>query len=242
MKTAFASLLFMGASVAFGQQLSACGSLQNAYGPYDYRKERTGMLEIVERAHFTPEVEMLVRGKAGYLGGDLDYTLRASPNHHRALAATARLAEREGNPQPRNMRYSVDCWFDRGMRFAPDDHVVRFLFVQYLIRTKRAAQAPQHLDHVAAMNPPEALTWLNLALLNADLGRWEIGRTQAEQARAMGLERAPVSERFAAAGFALRSPEELASMAPASAPASAAASAPASTPASAPATASGVSP
>lgn len=242
MKNLLIALLLTSAGVASAQQVSACGSLQNAYGPFDYRKERTGMLQIVERAHFTTEVEMLIRGKSGYLGSDLDYTLRAAPNHHRALAATARLAEREGNPQPGKMRYTVDCWFDRAMRFAPDDHVVRFLYVQYLVKTKRAKEATQHLDHVANQRPPEALTWLNLALLNADLGRWEIGRSQAEQARSLGLERAQVSERFAAAGYALRSAEELASAIAASAPASTPASTPASAPASAPAAASGVSP
>lgn len=226
MKNLLIALLLTSAGVASAQQVSACGSLQNAYGPFDYRKERGRMLQIVDSAHFTTDVEMLIRGKSSSIGGDLDYTLRAAPNHHRALDATMRLALRDNTHQPKGMRYSVDCWFDRGMRFVPDDYVVRFLFVQYLIRTNRAKEAPQHLDFVAAKSPPEALTWLNLALLNADLGRWEIGRSQAEQARALGLERARVNERFAAAGFALRSIEELASMAPASAPASSAASAP----------------
>lgn len=210
-------------------QSSACGTLANAYGPFDYRKERNGMLRIVEGAHFTPEVEMLVRGRSGYLGGDLDYTLRAAPNHHRALSSMARLAEREKSSQPSNMRYSVDCWFDRGIRFAPDDYVVRFLYAQYLRRNNRTAEAEAQLSAVQAANPREGLTWLNLALMLTDLARWPAARDAAERARSLGIERDPLTQRLAAAGHPMRDPENLA--AAAAAASASAASAP-STPAS----------
>jgi hypothetical protein len=67
-----------------------CGELGNAYGPFDYRTSRD-KLAIVEIAHFTPDVEALRSGNTGQLGGDLDYTLRTSPNHARALIAMANL-------------------------------------------------------------------------------------------------------------------------------------------------------
>lgn len=40
-----------------------CGALRNHYGPYDYRVSRGETLDIVERAHFTPRVEALLRGR-----------------------------------------------------------------------------------------------------------------------------------------------------------------------------------
>lgn len=69
------------------------------FGPFDYTDPETARpgkygqsppLHLVEIAHFTPEVEHLVRGKSGAIYGDLDYTLRAFPNHHRALWSMVR--------------------------------------------------------------------------------------------------------------------------------------------------------
>src|SRR4249919_1218189 len=97
-----------------------CGSLENAYGPYDYTNayDRANKIPIVEGAHFQPEVEALIRSPTvGTLMGALDYTLRAVPNHHRALAAVARYALGGGS---REKFYSAECYFDRAMRFKPD--------------------------------------------------------------------------------------------------------------------------
>lgn len=74
------------------QDVAGCGSLQNAFGPFDYRDPaaRAESLQVVERYHFTADVEMLRRGKASAnVLDDLNYTLRAFPNHHRALTEPA---------------------------------------------------------------------------------------------------------------------------------------------------------
>ena len=78
-----------------------CGQLGNAYGPFDYRTHKKE-LEIVEGEHFTPEVERLERGNRSGVnpGGDIDYTLRASPNHHRALKAMMDLSRKEKRDPP----------------------------------------------------------------------------------------------------------------------------------------------
>src|SRR4030095_8306644 len=51
-----------------------CGELrvEAQYGPYDYRGARKDRLLLVERNHFTPEVEQLKRGRAGAIGGGLE--------------------------------------------------------------------------------------------------------------------------------------------------------------------------
>ncbi len=40
------------------EEVHPCGSLANAYGPFDYRKHKgQPLINIVEQAHFTPDVE-----------------------------------------------------------------------------------------------------------------------------------------------------------------------------------------
>lgn len=65
-----------------------CGSLTNNYGPYDYQnsQHRQQKLPIVEQYHLTPKVRSLRAGQTSVTPGpDLDYVLRAFPNHIPAL-------------------------------------------------------------------------------------------------------------------------------------------------------------
>src|SRR5437868_1067555 len=80
-------------SVARAQNLGDCGSLDNpSYGPFDYRTATAYQKQLVEiiGAHFTSSVESLQHGNTAPIGGELDYTLRAFPNHRRALLAMIR--------------------------------------------------------------------------------------------------------------------------------------------------------
>ena len=91
-------LVALPAEVAAQQEGTVCGELRGShYGPYDYRTQRDKLL-IVEQYHFTPSVENLIHGESGSLGNELSYTLNTSPNHHRALVAMMRLAERTKTP------------------------------------------------------------------------------------------------------------------------------------------------
>src|SRR4051794_345698 len=121
-------VVVLAAAVALGAGVPAhsqyfndedCGALKNAYGPFDYRTGQA-QLAVVDSNHFTPEVENLKRGENATIGGDLDYTLRASPNHHRALMSLTNYAVRMNTTKAPNMPRSVDCYFDRARRFAPD--------------------------------------------------------------------------------------------------------------------------
>ena len=102
---ALLALITLGGShLAFASE--PCGSLVNGYGPFDYRTSAK-QLDIVEKYHFTSDVESLKHGKAGYLGTDLDYTLRASPNHHRALMAMVNLAFSLNTDKPKGAKYTI---------------------------------------------------------------------------------------------------------------------------------------
>jgi tetratricopeptide (TPR) repeat protein len=178
----------------------ACGELENAFGPYDYRTERGAPLRLVESAHFTVQVETLIRGKTATLvGQDIDYTLRAFPNHHRALWSTIKLAQKLKTPQPPGMMYSVDCWFDRAMRFRPEDVVVRMIYGDHLAKTGRVAEAHKQLDYVARLAKDDPLTHYHLGLIYVEMKDYERALVQAHRAQALGISRTELRERLQAA-------------------------------------------
>lgn len=92
-----------------------CGELKNSIGPFDYREkiENDEALRLVEGRHFNAQHERLIEDNRGHIGGELSYTLRAFPNHHRALLAFGKLALKQKNPLPYGSSYSVECFLDR---------------------------------------------------------------------------------------------------------------------------------
>jgi hypothetical protein len=179
---------------------SACGGLANAYGPYDYRVERTGKLPIVDGAHFTPQVEFLIKGDRGPLGADLDYTLRASPNHHRALASVANWGVRTKGAQPPTLPRPVECYFDRAFRFQPDDTVPRLLFANYLNRLQRFAEAKTSLQVLSNRDDLQGITHFNIGMLLLDAGAPEEALRHAHLALSKGWPRSELADRLRAVG------------------------------------------
>jgi len=178
-----------------------CGPLSNAYGPFDYRATRGEELAVVERFHFTPEMENLVRGTGKNLvGGDLDYTLRAFPNHHRALLAMMRLGERERTAKAAGANYQVECYFVRAVTFKPDDVVSRMLFAKFLLNTKRRNEALQQLALAQphALNNPFSQYNLGLSFLEAE--QYDQALKHAHQAMALGFPRTELRDQLQAKG------------------------------------------
>jgi tetratricopeptide (TPR) repeat protein len=193
-----------------------CGDLRNAYGPYDYRTD-FNKLPIVESSHFTPEVDALIRGKNSYVGGDLDYTLRAFPNHHRALASMMKLAEREKNRQPVGARYTVECYFERAVRFAPDDTIVRMLFATDLNKIGRVQEANQQLEESVKLAGNDPFAQYNAGLVYFDMKNYAKALHQAQVAYALGFARPELRDALKAVGRWVEPPADAAT-APASAP------------------------
>jgi tetratricopeptide (TPR) repeat protein len=173
---------FSSAAAAFEE----CGELFNAYGPYDYRTSKD-KLAIVEGAHFTQDVEALRGGSTGALGGDIDYTLRASPNHHRALIAMVNLGRKLNTEQPPGAKYTLVCYFDRAARFAGNDGVVRLIYGTYLSRAGKKQEALQQLELAESLEPNNANIHYNLGLLYVDLKDYSKARLHAQRAYELGF-------------------------------------------------------
>ncbi len=186
---------------AFAQSGPAlCGSLANGTnGPFDYRYDRD-KVKIVEDYHFNAQVEALIAGQSGAIAADLDYVLRAFPNHHRALISMSRLGLRHKAAVAPNAPLSVECYFERAVRFRPDDTVARMLFAGYLRDTKRLEPAVKQIEQALSIGKDNAFTQYNAGMLFADMGLHERALQQAHKAAEMGYTRKELKDKLQAAG------------------------------------------
>lgn len=189
-------------AVPGAERPNGCGIIYTGkhYGPYDYRIERYRALQKVEDFHFTPEIEAGIRGKNGAIGGDINYTLKAAPNHHRALVTLTRLTQRAKADQLEGMEWPIECYYDRALRYMPDDTTVRMLYAQFLHGRKRTADAVRQLDLAQEMAADNPFTHYNLGLVYFEVGQFEKSLAQAHKALSYGFPRQDLVERLKAKG------------------------------------------
>ena len=184
-------LMFCTPALAATASVAGCGDLANGYGPYDYTNGAhfRQKLPIVEQAHFTMPVQTLQRGATATMpGGDIDYTLRAFPNHHRALYAMSAYALRyRGQFVPPGARYSAECYFDRAMRFKPDDGVVRMLYGIHQYKLGKLDKALMQYDAALQIMPDSAELHNNLGLLYVARGDYVKANEHANKAYSLGF-------------------------------------------------------
>ncbi len=173
------------------------------FGPFDYlqRQSLQGQLNIVESYHFTPEVEQLIRGKTGDSPlGDLDYTLRAWPNHHRALYSV--IQHRINTfKQNTHLRYPpAECYLQRAMRFSSKDTTVHMLYGILLQRTGRREQALKEYERACELDPNNVQAKYNLALLLVELKRYSEAKDYADKLYGRGFPLPGLRDKLKAAG------------------------------------------
>lgn len=167
-----------------------CGDLQNAYGPFDYRKGKSDFapnLRLVERGHFTADVERGIKGSTGTLGQDLDYALRAFPNHVGALNTMQRVALRDRVHTLPGINRPVECYFNRAVRFAPDDAAVYTLYGNYLSALGRSKEALSMFGTAANLDPDNPTVNYNLGLLHFKTKNYPLANKYAQIAYAAGF-------------------------------------------------------
>lgn len=191
MKTVLQNLLVTMAVFAASTSLQAanfCGEVRvnQSGGDYTNSNDRD-KLKLVEEFHFTPQVEKLISGQSGYIGGDLDYTLRHFPNHHRALAAIGNLAIRDKTQRPQGATLPVECYFDRAIRFKPADGMVRMVYSSYLLKINQPERAMEQLKIAIGLQPDHPNINYNLGLLYFQKKDYEQANLYAQKAYASGF-------------------------------------------------------
>jgi tetratricopeptide (TPR) repeat protein len=178
-----------------------CGALENAFGPFDYRTAPKNQKQLVEGAHFTNEVEQLIRGTtAAEPVGDLDYTLRAFPNHPRALRSLMEWGFRKKTDRPYRTHWPIWCYFDRAIRFQPDDAQVKMLYAVYLQRQGKFSAAAAQLEEAQKLVSDNANIHYNMGLVYLDLKEYEKSLDHAHRAYSLGFPLEGLRNRLTRAG------------------------------------------
>jgi len=170
---------------------SYCGELKPAgqFGPYDYTNiiHKQKHLPIVEQHHFSPNVKNLIKGESGTIEGDLNYTLRAFPNHYKALQVVVKLKLRDNVLSP-DLGYSVECFFDRAFRFKPKDGIARMIYANYLLKIGgRRADAIEQYQIAVRLEPGSANINYNVGLMYLKDKNYEQAIKYAKKAYQLGF-------------------------------------------------------
>jgi tetratricopeptide (TPR) repeat protein len=189
-------------ALAQSEQPGACGPIGAplvTIGPYDYRTERKEVA-FIEGNHFQPQVQALIGGVSGTIGAELDFMLRHIPNHHKVLITLIRYGEKlKWVPAP-GLRFSYECYFNRAIRFRPDDTSVRLIYATYLNKVSRTSEALDLLADAANAAGDNGFTQYNIGLIYLDMRQYDLARAQAHKARSLGFEKADLQDRLKAAG------------------------------------------
>lgn len=187
-----------------GQTLDGekCVGKGMGFGPYDYlkRAQLPAELDVVERAHFTPEVERLEAGNTTEAIGDINYTITAWPNHHRALysAMRYRMAAWEW---PEDARVPpAECQLQRAIAFSPNDPVPYMLFGMLLHKAQKYDDALASYRVANRLRPDDVLTLYNMGLTLVELNEYEEAMQVAQKAYAAGIPTPGLKNKLIAAG------------------------------------------
>lgn len=195
-------ILQVASQLALAQEADAghrCGPIRfpGHYGPFDYRNERN-KLSIVEIAHFTPKVEALLGSETGDINADINYTLLASPNHHRALITVSKLIDRlkTATIQPSRFDFPLECYFDRAIRFRPDDHIARLIFAETLAKLNRIDEGVAQVDVVLKLAADNPFTHYNAGLILFELKQYDKALAEAHIAKKLGFPKADLEQKL----------------------------------------------
>ncbi len=174
-----------------GQALNGLPCLGGAqgFGPYDYtmRSQIPKDLTIVETYHFTPEVEQLIAGHSGTIEGDIDYTLRAWPNHHKALLSIVRYQlginskMRQGK-----LKTPPECYLQRAIHFSPQDSASYSIYAYYLNKVGQSKRAADVYEKAIKITPNNAKLEYAYSLLLIELKKYDEALDFAKKAYAHG--------------------------------------------------------
>lgn len=212
------------ANVVFAQA-SVCGELKNFadVGPWDYADPSSsaptgadpmGRIKRVENVHFHPEMKNLNTKMYSIdrLTAEIHYTLRVFPNHPDALNSMSRLEKQAGGKLPQSSAtiftplVSSHCFFDRAIRFRPEDKKVHLVYAMHLHRNGKLKEALGQYELSEKLGEDSSSFNYSFGLLYADLKNWEKAFEYAHKAYSSGLDLPGLRQKLERAGYKIQSP------------------------------------
>lgn len=197
-----------------------CGVLQNHgdIGPWDYfdpsssastGADPMGRIKRVENVHFKQGIRSLNIKQNGIeqLTAEITYTLSVFPNHPEALLAITRLEKMAGGKLPQRSadiykpKISAYCFFDRALRFRPDQPGTRFTYAIYLHQQGKYAEALHHYQFAETEFENNLFFQYNMGLLYSDMKNWTKAAEYAERAYSGGAVFPGLRQRLEKAGY-----------------------------------------
>ena len=188
------------------------GGMEN-FGPFDYlkRNQLPNELGVVERYHFSSAVEQLIRGQTNSSPlGDISYTLKAWPNHHRALYSVIR---HRISLWSNNKRYPArfppaECYLQRAIKFSPNDATVYMLYGILLHRTNHQKQALIQYRKAYEIDSTNVQTKYNLGLLLTELKKYSEAKKYALELYSRGYPLPGLKDKLKQAGHWTKADEK----------------------------------
>lgn len=217
---ASALALFAGSTITLAQQVKSSGrpapwrgnDLQGLecrgamipFGPFDYldRRKFQGELFITEEYHLTEEILRLQQATTTTAINDIQYTLMAWPNHHKALYAAYqfRLLNRGEFRRDINAPSPVECHLQRAMNFSPRDPVPYMIHGMLMHEWKHYKDALRSFRTANNLMPNDVITLYNMGLTLVELEKYEDARDVARRVYSTDFPLPGLKDKLVAAG------------------------------------------
>lgn len=179
-----------------------CTGGQPTAGPWDYlqRRKWAGPLASIEEHHFNRNVELLIRGISTEPMGDIDFTLRAFPNHHRALTSAVNFRVRNKRWPQTSKGRQAECYLQRAIAFSPKDPTLHPLLAHVLHRLNKPTQALVSYRKAIADHPRDVMLKYNMGLALTDIKQYKQASRIATEIYAADFPLPALKRRLVAAG------------------------------------------
>jgi TPR repeat len=176
-----------------------CKGSHIPFGPFDYlrREQLPAELEVVERAHFFPEVETL---ESPFSIDDISYTVMAWPNHHRALHSSMKFRMMTLDWPENSKTAPAECQLQRAINFSPRDPVPYMMYGLMLHKAKQYDKALLSYRAAIGLRPDDVLTQYNMGLTLVELKQYQEALKMAKAAYAAGMPLPGLKNKLIAAG------------------------------------------
>lgn len=177
------------------------------FGPWDYYNPPTKWhIDVVERNHFRAKTLAFAReGKWCAYFDDLDYTLRALPNHPKALVAMAEFLKTHQPCPPKKkweapsaeaLAYQIekgeweprtpDFYFKAAINFRPQYAATYVLYGNYLLDAARFDEALAEYQEALKRDPRSAQAHYGLGTIYLKRGDFKMAKLHADKAYELG--------------------------------------------------------